>query len=125
MHEAVKARCGRVCPWGAYQSIGSPMEKGNTMAEGFVPSRRQLVLGGAALAAIVPISGSSAASLAAANPLALHDLDQPARMKQLNNFRVLFEMDAAAAPAAGIHKISHPELGQAALYIEPTVAKNG
>jgi hypothetical protein len=122
------------------------------MAEGFVPSRRQLVLGGAALAAIAPVGASSAMSFGAAKPLALHDLDdwqrqvgtrfalgtaplslvavkpgnrQPARMKRRNNFTAVFEMDAAAAPAAGIHRISHPELGQAALYIEPTIEKDG
>ena len=121
------------------------------MAGGFVPSRRQLVLGGAALAAIVPMSGSTAA-FGATKPLALHDLNdwqrhigarfalgttplalvavkpgnrQPARMKRRSNFTAVFEMDSAAAPAAGIHQVAHPELGQAALYLEPTIAKGG
>ena len=122
------------------------------MVEGFVPSRRQLMLGGAVLAAIVPMSGSSAASFGSVKPLALHDLDdwqrqvgahfalgtaslalvavkpgnrQPARLKRRNNFTAVFEMDAAAAPAAGIHQVAHPELGQAALYLEPTTVKGG
>ena len=121
------------------------------MAGGFVPSRRQLVLGGAALAAIAPMSGSSVA-FGATKPLALHDLDdwqrqvgasfaiggaplslvavkpgsrQPAWTKRRDNFTAVFEMDAAAAPAAGIHQIAHPELGQAALYLEPTAVKGG
>jgi hypothetical protein len=121
------------------------------MAGGFVPSRRQLVLGGAALAAIVPMSGSTTA-FGATKPLALHDLNdwqrhvgarfaigtaplalvavkpgnrQPVEMKRRSNFTAVFEMDAAAAPAAGIHEIAHPELGQAALYLEPTTAKGG
>jgi len=122
------------------------------MAEAFVPSRRQLVLGGAALAAIAPVSASSATSFGAAKPLALHDLDdwqrqigarfaldgaplslvavrpnhrQPAWAKRRNNFTAVFEMDAAAAPAAGIHQVAHPELGAAALYIEPTTVEGG
>lgn len=121
------------------------------MAEGFVPSRRQIVLGGAALAAIAPISASSTA-FGATKPLALHDLHdwqrqvgarfaidgaplslvavkqghgQPGWAKRRNNFTAVFEMDSAAAPAAGIHKVAHPELGQAALYLEPTLAKGG
>lgn len=122
------------------------------MAEGFVPSRRQLVLGGAVIAALAPVSASSATSFGAAKPLALHDLAdwqrqigarfaidgaplslvaikpnhrQPAWAKRRNNFTAVFEMDAAAAPAAGIHKVAHPELGQAALYLEPTAVKGG
>lgn len=123
------------------------------MAEGFVPSRRQLVLGGAVFVAIAPMSASSATSFGAAKPLALHDLDdwqrqigagfaldgaplsliavkpshrQPAWAKRRSNFTAVFEMDAAAAPAAaGIHQVAHPELGRAALYIEPTTVMGG
>jgi hypothetical protein len=121
------------------------------MAEGFVPSRRQLVLGGAALAAIAPMSASST-TFGAAKPLALHDLAdwqrqvgaqfalgtapislvavkpghrQPSRLKRRSNFTAVFEMDASAAPAAGIHQVAHPELGKAALYLEPTMVKGG
>lgn len=120
------------------------------MAEGFVPSRRQMVLGGAALAAVAPLGASTA--FGATKPLALHDLDdwqrqvganfalnnaplalvairpgsrQPSRMKRRNNFTAVFEMDSAAAPQAGIHQVAHPELGQAALYLEPTTVKGG
>ncbi|MES2445142.1 MAG: hypothetical protein V4574_20140 [Pseudomonadota bacterium] len=50
---------------------------------------------------------------------------QPARMQRRSNFTAVFEMDARAAPAAGIYQVRHPEFGQASLYLEPTTVKAG
>ena len=121
------------------------------MSGAFTPSRRQLVLGGAAIAAVLPGS-SSAKMFGLAKPLALHDLDdwqrqigasftlsgapvalvavkqgnrQPSRMKRRHNFTAVFEMDAHAAPQGGIHQLHHSELGQTALYLERTIEKGG
>lgn len=122
------------------------------MSEGFVPSRRQIVLGGAVLAAVLPVTSSSAAGFGLSKPLALHDLDdwqrqiganftldgapvalvavkeghrQPSRMKRRYNFTAVFEMDAHAAPQGGLHEVRHAEFGQASLYLERTIEKGG
>lgn len=117
------------------------------MYKDFAPSRRQLIAGGAVFAAMLP--GVSAAS---AKPFAMQDLDdwqaqigktfavngtpmrlvavkegnrQPAGRVRGHNFTTVFEVQGDAVPAAGLHKVTHAELGQATLYLEPSVAKNG
>ena len=50
---------------------------------------------------------------------------QPAGRLRKHNFTTVFEVQGDAVPAAGLHKVSHAELGQATFYLEPSVAKNG
>jgi hypothetical protein len=121
--------------------------EGVHMNKDFAPSRRQLIAGGAVLAAMLP-----GVSVANAKPFAMQDLDdwhaqigkefalngaairlvavkqgkrQPAGMARTHNFTTVFEVTSGALPEAGLHKVSHAELGQASLYLERSVAKNG
>ena len=120
------------------------------MYKDFAPSRRQLIAGGAVFAAALP--GASIARAMNPKPFAMHDLDdwqaqigkefsvggasvrlvavkpgnrQPAGMVRKYNFTTVFEVTSGAVPEAGLHMVSHAELGQASLYVEPSVAKNG
>lgn len=120
------------------------------MYKDFAPSRRQLIAGGAVFAATLP--GASIAGAMTPKPFAMQDLDdwhaqigktfavngasvrlvavkqgnrQPAGMVRKHNFTTVFELTSGALPESGLHTVSHAELGQAALYLEPSVAKNG
>ncbi|MCW3848535.1 hypothetical protein OF829_14970 [Sphingomonas sp. LB-2] len=114
----------------------------------FAPSRRQLIAGGAVLASMLP----GAVPVASAKPFAMQDLDdwqaqvgqtfavngtpmrlvavkpgnrQPAGRARKHNFTTVFEVRGDAVPAAGLHKVSHADLGQASLYLEPSLSKDG
>ena len=118
------------------------------MSKDFVPSRRQLLVGGAVLAAALP--GASIAMTP--KPFAMQDLDdwqaqvgkqfavngtpmrlvsvkggrrQPTGMARKHNFTTVFEVQGDRIPAAGLHTVAHADLGQAALYMEPSVSKDG
>lgn len=120
------------------------------MSHDFAPSRRQLIAGGAVLAAMLP--GATIATGAAAKPLVMQDLDdwqaqigkefavngtpmrlvavkggirQPAKVARKHNFTTVFEVQGDAVPTAGLQTVAHAELGQASLYMEPSVGKDG
>jgi hypothetical protein len=119
------------------------------MSQDFVPSRRQILVGSAVLAAALPGLSPIAAN---AKPFAMQDLDdwqaqvgkefavngtpmrlvavkggqrQPSGFARKHNFTTVFEVQGDAVPAAGLHKVAHAELGQASLYMEPSVSKDG
>lgn len=113
------------------------------MSKDFAPSRRQLFKGGAVLAAALP-GASMVIGAAAARPFEMQDLaDWKAHVgktfavngasmtlvevskgaaqsegKRRHNFTAVFEMDVAAAPESGIHRVAHAELGEAPLYLK-------
>jgi hypothetical protein len=117
------------------------------MSEELVSSRRQLLVGGAVLAAALP--GASVSAFA--KPLAMRDfgdwqaqvgkdftvngtpmrlvavkggLRQPNGLARKHNFTTVFEVDGAV-PEAGLHKVAHADLGQATLYMEPSISDQG
>jgi len=120
------------------------------MSYDFAPSRRQLIAGGAVLAAALP--GSAVAKTLTSKPLVMQDLDdwqaqigkefavggtpmrlvavkggirQPAKFARKHNFTTVFEVKGDGVPAAGLHTVAHADLGQASLYLEPSVSKDG
>ena len=120
------------------------------MSHDFVPSRRQLIAGGAVLTAVLP--GASIAKALNTKPLGLQDMDdwqaqvgkefavngtpmrlvavkpgsrQPYGMARKHNFTTVFEVRGNAVPVAGLQQVSHPELGQASLYMEPSATEDG
>ena len=120
------------------------------MSEDFAPTRRQLFVGGAVLAAAaLPAATPAMARAVDARPFAEHDLAEwqahigksfevgaegasmklvairggrtlPAGQARRNTFTALFEIDANAAPEAGIHRVANDQLGQAPLFLERT-----
>jgi len=117
------------------------------MFKDFTPSRRQLIAGGAVLAAALP-----AVPVANAKALEMQDMDdwqahvgkqfavdgatirlvavkpgsrQPYGRARTHNFTTLFEVTSGTMPEAGLHKVSHGELGQAALFLDRSLANNG
>ena len=122
------------------------------MDSGFAPSRRALVVGGAALAVL---QTGLAATAAAAAPLKLHDMAdwerqlgqrfsvgggtlklvavrkaydgrRPRHLARKANFVALFEGDVAAVPADGATvAVSHPTLGTTALYLQHGTSTSG
>ena len=120
------------------------------MSHDFASSRRQLIAGGAVLAAMLP--GATIATGASAKPLAMQDLDawqdqvgkefavngtpmrlvavkggtrQPSKFARKHNFTTVFEVQGDVVPMAGLHTVAHADLGQASFYMEPSVSKDG
>jgi hypothetical protein len=124
------------------------------MSEGFAPSRRNLVMGGAVIAAALPATASTAfarsfphqdaadwqkqvgmsfavAGEACNAPMELIAVKSVRRTYasgavRAHSFTTVFEMDAARAPKGGeSYMVRHPELGVASLYLERTTLKGG
>ena len=123
------------------------------MSEDFAPTRRQLFVGGAVLAAAtLPVATPAMARAIETRPFADHDLADwqanigkrfevgadgatmklvavrggatlPAGQRRRSTFTALFEIDATTAPEQGIHRVANDQLGQAPLYLERTLVK--
>ena len=124
------------------------------MSEGFAPSRRKLVTGGAVVAAALP----AVASTAVARPFPYQDAGDwqkqvgvkfavageagnaamklvavkgvrktyAPRAERAHSFTTVFEMDAAKAPKGGeSYMVRHPDLGVTSLYLERTSEAGG
>lgn len=121
------------------------------MSKDYAASRRQLFKGGAVAAAAALPGASTVMTAVAGRPFAMQNHDDwkshvgkefavnGNRMKlvQVSNghgmpvgrrgasFTATFEMDAAAAPASGLHQVAHAELGEAALYLQSGTREGG
>jgi hypothetical protein len=124
------------------------------MSEGFAPSRRSLVMGGAVLAATLPATASTAlarpfphqdaadwqkqvgmnfavAGEAGSAPMELIAVKAVRKTyasgaARAHSFTTVFEMDAAKAPKGGeSYMVRHPELGVTSLYLDRTTEKGG
>lgn len=117
------------------------------MPKDYAPSRRQLFKGGAVAAAAALPGASTVMTAVAGRPFAMQNRDDwkshvgkefavnGSSMKLVEvskghsmpvgkrgaSFTATFEMDAAAAPATGLHQVAHAELGQASLYLQSDV----
>lgn len=120
------------------------------MSKDYASSRRQLFKGGVVLAAALP-GASTVMGAVAGRPFAMQNhedwrshigkdfavnggsmkLVQVSRGERMpvgkrgRSFIATFEMDAAAAPASGLHQVAHAELGEAPLFLQSDSRKGG